>query len=437
MSRPSTRAARRRLLTLARTTAFVFALLGATGAQPARADGAAPEAETPVRAAWLPLARAALAEGDVARAGRALAGARDCFIEHGAACGFARVAYEALLGVVYFEAGDHARAAETLQRVVVERPDDAALWLALAQSQRALENWPAADAAFGQAEAHGEHRAAVYALWAHARRAGGDVFGPVLILQRGLAWHPADATLGRELTLHFARQGALGAAETAAEDLAAAATLPAADDPAATADEPSGAKASAGAKGRDDPALWRFLAEARLDAHDPRGAAQNLERARLLRPDDPELMSRLAAALAAAGQHHAAARLLARAARLDATQAAAAAEAARRAGDLGVALRLNRAVPDPAARLRQRVELLIAADRPADALAAWDRTQRKAKAGAAPPTLDDALRVRLGWAALQIGDAERAVTLLRGVHSDIGRRLLQVARTCAARPGGC
>jgi predicted Zn-dependent protease len=391
----------------------------------AQADAtSAPEsarAEAPIQAAWLPLARAALAEGDVIRAGRALAGARDCFIEHGAACGFERVAYEALLGVVYFEAGDFARAAETLQAVVAERPDDAALWLALAQSHRALKQWPAADIAFGRAEALGEHRPAVYALWARARRDGGDAFGPVLILQRGLAHHPDEALLSRELALHLARFGALQAAEQAAEALQFAETG------SATAAHPTTEDASAESATAENVALWRRLAEARLDGGDPQGAALNLERARRARPDDSALQAQHAAALAAAGQHHAAARLWARAARVDSAHAAAAAEQARRAGDFGAALRLNRRVPDAATRLRQRVELLIAADRPAEALSLGTRAT----------TLDEALRVRLGWAALQTGDATRAVALLRGVSSALGLRLQTIAQDCNRRDGGC
>lgn len=373
---------------------FLALLLAAPGH--GRRRRRARPAPKPAAVAWLPVAKAALAKGDLGKAVQALQGARTCWAERGADCGFERVDYELVLAATYLAAGDFAKAAPTLEKVVAVRPDQPELWLHLAQARFTLEDWAGAAEAYAKGESAADDQPLLYARWARAHLKAEAPEAALRVLARGLEHLPAAAVLQRELALLYARFARFEAAFEFALGIGEA---------------------------PERDRVLRAVASGLMDAGDPAAAARVYEAARLHAPGDAELLGLHAHALAAQGNPGAAARLFERQG-----AARAAAEQYRLAGRTADALRVNARVPEAAARLRQRLDILLGAER-------WAAAH--ALEGALRPHADDQVRYRMAYAALKAGDAEAARRLAASSRLPGARRLEAAARLCAATPWVC
>lgn len=350
----------------------------------------------PAVIAWLPVAKAALAKDDLAKAVQALQGARACWAEHGARCGFERVDYELLLAATYLAAGDAAKAAPTLERVLAERPDETSLWLHLAQARFTLEDWAGAADAYAKGEAAADDQPLLYARWARAHLKAEAPTQALRVLARGLERLPDAPVLHRELALLYARFGRFEAAF----------------DQAVGIGDPT-----------ERLQVLKTVASGLMDAGDLGAAAEVYEAARLFGPDNPELLGLHAHALAAQGNPVSAARLFDRQG-----AAHAAAEQYRLAGRTADALRLNGRVTDDRKRLRQRLDILLGAERWAAAFAL---------AKAVEPYADDQVRYRLAYAALRAGEPAAARRMARASRLPGAKRLAKAARQCIKTPWVC
>lgn len=250
--------------------------------------------------------------------------------------------------------------------------------------------------------ANGEHRAALRAL----RRAGPEVFfeeEAVLVqadshqrlgeitaaaadLDAGLAALPSSSTLRRARASLLLTQGL---SRAAAEDVRALLAAPTA---ALTADDAlvlAGELSAVGDGGAQALAV-EVLDSAR--ARHPEDARLPATLARLLREDAPRQ---------AVGSERAAALL-------DDTHRLDLAELEREAGTWRHALRENAAGGEPAARLRQRLAILVDAR-------AWDRVLALEPRLRAVGLDDAAITYALAYASLQVGDPGRAEALLNDV----------------------
>ncbi|MCB9525629.1 MAG: tetratricopeptide repeat protein [Myxococcales bacterium] len=361
-------------------------------------------AAPPPKVAWLPLARQHLVEGRLDRAVKALQGARACWAKQGEACGFAKLDYDALLGAVYFQAGDLPKAAEALSRVLAQDPARPALWLFLAQAHLKAERYAEAAEAFAKGEPAAEGDPVLYGLWARAHLKADAPQRALDVLRRGLDRAPGADLLRREAALLFARLG-----------LARAAT----------------AEADALQDSAERRTVLMAVASALHAASDPLAAAEVLTQLLLRAPDDLDAAEQRARLWAVAGEPGVAARLFRALAPRRPALWAAAADQARLAGDLSQALRDNGKVPDAARRLTQRLALLLAAER-------WAAAHTL---GARLPTLDDEQRYRLAYAALRAGHPADARRLARTVQAPAHRagaaRLAQAAQACLDTPARC
>lgn len=154
-----------------------------------------------------------------------------------------------------------------------------------------------------------------------------------------------------------------------------------------------------------------FLGEALLQSRQHKAARKTLEIARLRWPDDLRPTVQLAHAWLAAGKLRTAAGLFERAADRDLRYARDAAELHRRRGAPYPALLQNARVPDQAAKLRQRVGILLDRERFA---AVTSLEPRLARLGLLET--DEELRYALAYAFFRLGEhtaAERQLKLLR------------------------
>jgi len=357
---------------------------------------------------YLEIARRAVVAGDKARAAKALAEARACWQEHGTACGFVRIDYQALVGVVYLEHHDYAKAAKALAEVTREEPKRTVAWLYLGQALYHLERYPEALKALRKARSEGEKLQEYYALLARTEMAVDQPHDARKTLLEGLRRHPEDRALMRELTLLYTRYGLYRTA----------------------ADIGRRYRSKAG----DDTFAHLLIADALRNTGRAVEAIPLLEEALLRAPHDDEVLAHLAHAYAEADHPYAAARLFERLSWGKTRYAFEAAEQYRVLGRYGQALRLNHRVPDGNKRLRQRLAILLGSER-------YDRAVELAPAMARAGLMDDSARYQLGYAAVRARRLELAEGWLDGIKSATyaagTARVKAVLHACRAKPWTC
>lgn len=360
------------------------------------------------RVSYLEVAREEIVHGHLNKAVRALAAARKCWREHRTACGFDRVDYQSLVGIVYLEHGQHRKAAKAFLEVVDKKPQRKAVWLYLGQALYALKKHKAAVIALRRAESVGQDLPRYFAMLARAAHRSGQHEVARQALGKGLRRFPRDRVLHLELTLLFTRHGLLRAGLSVARHYL---------------------RVTGG-----DRIAHLMVADAFIEARRYGRAIRVLEEAHLVASRDRRVLERLAYTYARQGHAYASARLFVRLARQDPQYAHAAAEQLRSAARNREALRWNQRVPDAKRRLRQRLDLLLAMGAFHRALLLEAALKRH---GAECP----AVRYRLAHAAIRAGryaDAERLLRGLRGERWGPRRaRLSEVVTICKEKPWLC
>lgn len=169
------------------------------------------------------------------------------------------------------------------------------------------------------------------------------------------------------------------------------------------------------------------ISEALRRGGETREAMTILEAALLQEGEDRDLLVQAARAALDDGQPRNAGRFLERAAATDPALALEAAEAYRRGGDLDAALRMNAQVTDPAAKVRQRLGLLLDAESWDRAVALEDRLERLELAQ------DDGIAYGLAFAWFRLGESERAERWLKGItEPEAFRRATELRAAMAA-----
>lgn len=179
----------------------------------------------------------------------------------------------------------------------------------------------------------------------------------------------------------------------------------------------------------EDPRAWALFAESLRRGGELDAAIAVLEEARLRFPTDTQLPRQLAQAWLSAGHPLAAGQILQAAAESEPALLVEAAECYRRAGQLTRAMALNERVPDPAARTRQRLGLLLEQESFDRAVALAPRLERLGLLA------EDEVAYGLGYAFFRVGDLPAAERALRAVDDPaVFRRataLRQAMATCA------
>jgi tetratricopeptide (TPR) repeat protein len=185
----------------------------------------------------------------------------------------------------------------------------------------------------------------------------------------------------------------------------------------------------------DEIEAWLAVAEAHRRAGNGREAAAILEEARLRFPGRVDVPMRLARTYLDLGEPGACGQVLHAAVPLDPALAAPAADCLRDAGHLERALYLNTMVPDPALKARQRLDLLIRAERWDQAVALTPRLARLGLVG------EDAIAYALAYANFKLGrfDAAEASLVAIGdprlfADATVLRRAME---ECRGQPAGC
>lgn len=372
---------------------LVVVLLGAGAASAGR--DRAPD-EDPVALAGL-LVR----EGDWERAAEVLGDVRPDD------AGVDQQRYWTLRGLVALHGEEQPDAAATSFERALAVADDGRelLELHLARARLATEQPDQALAAIDRAGEVGAALPGTWLLRARANEAMGRTDAAWDALAQGASRFGDQAELGRQQVFFLVRLGLFREARARGEALLAR--------PDSDADDAVA------------------ISEALRQGGETVEAQTILEAALLELGDDRDLLVQAARAAIDAEQPRSAARFLERAAVLDPALALEAAEAWRRAGDPGAALRMNGEVADPALKARQRLGLLLDAE-------AWDRAlaleERLVRLGLSD---DDSVAYGLAYAAFRLGDPALAERWLQGITDpEVFRRATEL-RQAMAQCEGC
>ena len=184
-----------------------------------------------------------------------------------------------------------------------------------------------------------------------------------------------------------------------------------------------------------DARAWVLLAEAMRQAGETAEAIHLLEGARLRFPGEQDVLIQLAGTWLAHGQPGPAGVILQEASELDPRFAVESADCFRQAGDLDRALYMNTLVTDPVDKVRQRLGLLIEAERFEQALALEARLARHGLAD------DSGVAYALAYGRFMVGDysaAERWLTRITGDKIfEAATQLRSVMASCEEEPWTC
>jgi len=381
---------------------------GEARSQPSASDPDDPPRSKLPRVSYLEVARQEIIHGHLDKAVKALAAARRCWRKHRTACGFDRLDYQSLVGIVYLEHGKYRKAAKAFLEVVDKKPQRTSAWLYLGQALYALQKYRAAVIALRKAHVVGKDMPRYFAMLARSAHKSHQHEVARQSLAEGLERFPRDRVLLIDLTLLYTRHGLLKSAMTIAQYFL---------------------RATGG-----EILAHLMVADAYIEARRYGRAIGVLEEARLAAPRDHRVLERLAYTYARKGLPYASARLFARLARQAPSFAHATAEQYRTVGRHREALRWNRRVPDPKKRLRQRLDIYLETGAYRRALLLQGPLRR---AGA----LDAAVSYRLAHAAIRVGRYQVAARLLASLSSGpwvrLGERLHQVLLVCKEKPWLC
>lgn len=284
--------------------------------------------------------------------------------------------YHTLRGLVAFENGQHAVAAEQLA-LATEHEVPPIAWVTLAAARVELERWEPALVAL---ESVNEPLPAVPLLQGRALSGLGRHGEALQALLDGRAAHPTDVQLVSETVRQLTALGLYAEVlHTAPSDLAAV----------------------------DAPMLaWERVLQGLIEGRAWYETVAFGEELLLVHPDSLRARLGLASACLELEQNDCAGHWLAEAAALDPTYAVQASEVFRRTGELDRALYLNSLVVDPAAKARQRLGLLVEQEAYAEATALDPRLVRLGLLE------EDAVTYALAYAHVQVGNRERAEQLV-------------------------
>lgn len=383
--------------------------MGCTMAQPALAKrGSEEPAAVPAPVSYLEIARQSIVDGDMERAVQALVEARECWLEYDTACGFTRVDYQSLVGVVYLEHHHYGKAVEALSEVAREQPQRTAVWLYLGQALYYEKRYPEALEALRRAVDVGKDMKGYHVLLSRAELASGDAVAARQTLIDGMKKYPGERTLLRDMTLLYAQHGLFRTAVEVGRRY-----LQAADG---------------------EVFAYLLVADAMRNAGATEAALPVLEEAHLVAPDSEEVLSRLAYAYAEAEKPYPAARLFERLTRRGHGYAFETAEQYRILGRTRLALQFNARVPEAKRKVTQRIAILLGDESFFQVSGLVAEAQR---AGA----LDDATRYRLAYAAIRARKLEVAESLLAGISEPAlessKKRLDEVLDRCREQPVLC
>ncbi len=344
-----------------------------------------------------------LADGEPARA-EAVLGRVDLSVP-----GLDLPRFHRIRGIAKLQQRAWAAAAADLALAVADPAGDAFLYVLLAQAHLENRDPTAARAALGRAGEAGDRLAGTWLLRARIADALEDPAGAWQALVEGQRRFPDDVDFINHQVAMLVRLGLYQEAMSRGRVLLE----------------------------RDDagPDEVLILAEALRRAGEHESAALILEEGRLRHPGHDQLTVSLGFAYLAADMPLAAGELLLRASDADAAVALDAAEAFRRAGQLERALYCNSLVPDPAAKARQRLGLLMEAQDHERAVALQPRLDRLGLLD------DDALAYALAWSWFQLDDFDNSERLLRTLEDptffEYANQLRTEMQACAAVAGGC
>ena len=360
------------------------------------------------RISYLEAARKALVEGDAGAAARALSAARKCWEEKNRECGFLRLDYQALVGVVYLEYGKHRECVETLTEVVRKEPHRRAAWLYLGRALYELGRYSEAASALRKAEKAGSSSPIYFVLRARAERKAKRYRDARATLERFAERFPRRAEPHRELVFLFGELGFFRTAATMARRYLI--------------------------RSKGDLVAHLYLSDLLISASRHGSAARLLEEARMVAPRDAGVMERLGFAHARAGNHLTAARLFEKVCASRPGMAHASAEQYRLAGRFRDSLRVNRRIAEPKARLTQRLATMMKQG-------SYSRALHLHRALVRAGALTDRVAYQLAYAAVRAGRYDRAESLLREIASPPYRkkaaRLTELVAACRGKPWLC
>jgi tetratricopeptide (TPR) repeat protein len=297
------------------------------------------------------------------------------------------VRFHTLRGLVALQLSDPQGALQALDAAVqaadgAEEPIDGLVHVYRAQALAALQRHAEAIDALDAAGDAGEQLAGTWQLRARSEEAVGELDAAYDTLRAGRDRFPQHLGLAEDQLLLLVRLGltraVLDEGATALHELGAGETT------------------------------WVGIGDRLRAAGALPEAMAWLEEARLRFPRSVDARVGLASACLQAERPRCAGEALQEAAAFDPAYAVEAAECFRRAGDLDRALYLNGLVDDPAAKVRQRLGLLLEQGRFAQAAALDPRLRRLGLLDE-----DEQLAYALAYAFVQTGQRDRAEALLR------------------------
>lgn len=314
----------------------------------------------------------------------------------------------ALKGLVELERGQNAAAVPLFERVLDLRPNRTAVWLYLGQARYGLGDYAGALDALRQGEEVGHGLPGYFLIKARAQAELHRPAAAYRTLSAGLARFESHTDMLREQALVLLQLGLSTAAMEKGRQYLD--------------------------QSRDEPYAYLVLAEALRNAARLAEATELLEEARLRFLQDPRPAIRLAYLYAARGMHRAAARLFEQRSLVEPRYAFDAADQYRLALRFRDALRCNGRVPDEDRRMKQRVFVLVSAQR-------YDRAARLAGEIESRGLMDDALRYHLAFACLRSGHLDQAEALLDRIqdhgYQGSARSLRARLEQCRERPSSC
>ncbi len=283
--------------------------------------------------------------------------------------------YHMLFGMVRLERNEYGDAGKSFERSIEAGQTEPVVHVFLAQALFGLGRYADMVAELGKAGGAADRLAGAFMLRAQAHYKMDDRPAAFRALDRGIRLHPDDMELLRYRVLLLVDMGLFQVA----------------------VEEGKAYLEREGAEAKD----YATICEALIKGGDPQSAVLLLEEARLRHIGDVDITLQLARAYLKMGKPLTAARLFHGVSRIDPALVLDTAELYRRAGRLTTALSLNADVTDQAAKIRQRLGILIELERFEEAAVLEPRLTRLGLLE------DDSVRYALGFGLFKSGRFDR------------------------------
>lgn len=365
---------------------------------------------------FVDLAQGALVEGDIDAAVRVLKSAQGCWAEHHEKCGFTKIDYDSLSGVVYLEHGLDKKAVRSLEGVVADQPNRTMAWFYLGQAYLRLSQYRKAAKAFTEAASVGKKMPRYHGMLVRAWKGANEDEKARVAFAAGLRRFPSDAALLYEGTTLYLSKGLFLAARNLARLHAVA------------------------AKKNADMAFL-MVAESYRKKGWLREAIATLEEARLLCDDGSQAAIRLAYVYAEDGQLLSAARLFERFSSTEPSLLHAASEQYRLAGHILEAQRLAMKMKDDTKRRMELAVISLQVEGFDTVVQLLEPIFKSGELGSKGTSLGDQGTFRLAYAALRSGRldlAEKLLVRLRKVQlGESVEKLRHAFSRCKLQPWEC